>query len=106
MSFVFPQEHRTVAWRLISAAIDGALEKLRPNQRCVLANLAIFSNWNVNYDYLPIQNVIRRQVGNGSKELTDLAAGEGIEHPGKIRVNRFPCVASQGGPFAHPIVGD
>src|SRR5271166_1826058 len=106
MSLIFPQEHRTLAWHLVIPAIHGALEKLRPNQRCVLADLAIFRNWNVNYDYLPMQNVIWRQVGDGSKELADFAAGQRIEHPGKIRVNRFSCFASQGGAFAHPIVGD
>src|SRR5207249_1418812 len=91
MGLVLPKEHRPSVWRLVSPAVNGALKELRPNQRCVLPNLSIFSNGNINHDYLPIQNVIWRQVSSRSKELTDFAAGERVEHPGEIRVNRFTC---------------
>ena len=60
MSLVFPQKHRAAIWRLIAASINGALEKLRPDQRRVLADLAVFCDRNIDDNNLPIENILRR----------------------------------------------
>ncbi len=72
MRLVLPEENGAVIRRFEAAAVDRALEELRPDQRRVLATFSVPGNRDIDDHNLAGENVVWTQVGSAAEELADL----------------------------------
>jgi hypothetical protein len=106
LRLILPEEHGPALGGLVASSIDGTLEKLRPDESRIFADFAILKHGDIDHYNLARQNIVRGQIGRGTEELPDSAAGERVEHAGKIGFDNAASFRIHFSPFASPIILD